>query len=93
MRRAQLQAAALRALAERLEGGSRISPELADALASELEAHPELADELEAFKAIDDATPEWHLHELERCDREDSGGEPWEVVRARILARAQRRSA
>ena len=82
---------ALRAIAARVESGeTQISRELAAALASELEAHPELADELDAFEAIDDATPEWHLRELERCDRDDSGGEPWDVVRARILARSQR---
>jgi hypothetical protein len=89
MRRAQLQAVALRAIAERVESGTRISPDFADALAIELKAHPELADELDAFEVIDDATPEWHLRELERCDREDSGGESWDVVRARVLARSQ----
>jgi hypothetical protein len=94
MRRAQLQAVALRAIAERVESGTLgLTGELTSALAHELEARPELAEEVEAFEEIEGAPPAWHLEELARCEREDSGGEAWDVVRARILARGQRRSA
>ena len=66
MRRAHIQAVALRAIADRVESGEAgLSTALTDALARELEAHPELVEELEAFEAVEDATPEWHVRELE----------------------------
>lgn len=89
---ARLQAAALRLAAERVEREEALAPELADARALDLNSHPAEMAELEAFAAVEgDRVPDWHLQVL--CDREDeTGGESWDVVEARILD-ALKRSA
>jgi hypothetical protein len=89
---ARLQAAALRLAAERVERGEALAPELADALARDLDSHPDEMAELEALAAAEgDRVPDWHLQIL--SDREaEKGGESWDVVEARILD-ALKRSA
>ncbi|WP_394822708.1 hypothetical protein [Pendulispora albinea] len=89
-RDAKLQAVALRLAADRAERGEQLSQELTAALAGELERHPEDVEQLAAFEALEQGTPAWHIEELDRRDREDSGGDPWPVVKARILVRARR---
>ena len=79
-----LQALALRLLAERVEAGGSISDGLARALAREVNAHPEDAEELAAAAALAGGqAPDWHLEVLEDRDAE-LGGESWDVVETRI---------
>ena len=89
---ARLQAAALRLAAERVERGEELGPELADALARDLDRHPGELAELEALAAVQgERVPDWHLQIL--SDREnETGGDSWDVVEARILG-ALKRSA
>jgi hypothetical protein len=89
-----LQALALRLVAKRVEAGGSISGGLANALAREVERHPEEAEELAAAAALaGGAVPDWHLEVLEARGGEE-GGDTWEAVEARIRSRiAQRRSA
>jgi hypothetical protein len=89
---ARLQAAALRLAADRVERGEELAPELADALARDLDRHPGELAELEALAAVQgERVPDWHLQIL--SDREnEAGGESWDVVEARILD-ALKRSA
>jgi hypothetical protein len=90
-RNAKLQAAALRLAAERVESGKGISAELEEALAVELELHPEDADQL---AAIDEGPlPEWLREEIKQSDREESESEDAHVFFERIAAERRRRSA
>jgi len=85
----RLQAAALRLAAERLERGEPLSPTLEEALADDMDRHPE---ELAALQAHEGALPKWMADELDRREREDAGTEEdGEVVMARLLAKHGRR--
>jgi hypothetical protein len=94
-RSSNLQALALRLVAERVEAGGEISDGLADALAREVDRHPEDAEELVAAAALaGEEIPDWHREVLAERDAEE-GGASWEVVEARIREKlaARRRSA
>jgi hypothetical protein len=81
----RLQAAALRLAAERLERGEPLSPTLEEALADDMDRHPE---DLAALQAHEGALPKWMADELDRREREDVGTEEdGEVVMARLLAK------
>lgn len=81
----RLQAAALRLAAERIERGEVLAPGLADALAQDMENHPE---EVAAIEAHEGPLPQWMADELDRREREDAGSEEdGEVVMARLLAK------
>ena len=69
-----------------------MAPELADALARDVGSHPTEMEELEALAAVEsEQPPAWHLDVLsERAD--ETGGDSWEIVEARILD-ALKRSA
>jgi hypothetical protein len=88
--RTRLQAAALRLAADRVDRGEPLAPELADALARDVGSHPGEMDELEALAVVEDnRVPAWHLDVLsERAD--ETGGDSWEVVEARILETLKR---
>jgi hypothetical protein len=90
--KARLQAAALRLAADRVDRGEPLARDLADALARDVGSHPAEMRELEALAAVEGArVPAWHLDVLsERAD--ETGGDSWEVVEARILD-ALKRSA
>lgn len=92
LRDPRVQAAALRLAAERLELGEPLTPELADALATDMAQH---ADELAAIEAHEGPLPQWMADELDRRDRGDSGTEEdGEAVMARLLAKhSQRRQS
>ncbi len=84
----RIQAAALRLVAERVERGESLAPELANALANDMAKHGE---ELESLEAHEGALPRWMADELDRRDREDAGTEEdGEVVMARLLAKFSR---
>ena len=86
-------AAALRLAAARVEAGEPLSPELTQALARELELHPEDAAEVAAF-AVNGASaaPGWHIEELLRRERDDlAPGEDADVVMSRLLQQLRRR--
>ena len=84
-----LQALALRIVAGRVEAGGSISGDLADALAHEVDRHPEDAEELAAAASLaGERVPDWHLAELEARDAEE-GGDSWRDVEARIHERLQ----
>ncbi len=91
----QVQAAALRLAAERIERGGSLEPALAEALEDDLNHHPEELEELAGFEASEGPVPEWMRDELDRREASDSGGELASVVMARVLAqlKGQRRSA
>jgi hypothetical protein len=93
-RSATLQALALRLVAERVEAGGAISDALADALAGEVDRHPEDAEELAAAAALAGGQiPDWHREILEERDAEE-GGASWDAVEARVREKlAARRSA
>jgi len=79
----------LRLAAERLERGEPLSPTLEEALADDMDRHPE---ELAALQAHEGALPKWMADELDRREREDAGTEEdGEVVMARLLAKHGRR--
>ena|ERR1700722_4998244 len=81
-----LQALALRLVAERVEAGGSISDTLADALAHEVDRHPEDAEELAAAVALAGGqVPDWHREILKERDTEVGGGS-WDAVEARIRA-------
>jgi hypothetical protein len=83
-RTSNLQALALRLVAERVEAGGAISDVLADALAREVDGHPEDAEELVAAAALaGEQVPDWHREVLAERDSEE-GGASWDVVEARI---------
>ena len=85
-RSSDLQALALRLVAERVEAGGSISDVLADALAREVNRHPEDAEELAAAVALAGGkVPDWHREILEERDTE-VGGDSWDAVEARIRA-------
>ena len=84
----RLQAAALRVAAERLDRGGQLTPELADALASDLATHPDEIEELAAVQAHEGALPQWMADELDRREREDAGSEEdGDVVMDRLIAK------
>jgi hypothetical protein len=84
----RFQAAALRLGAERLERGEPLAPSLADALADDMNRHPE---ELAAVEAHEGPLPEWMAEELDRRDRQDAGTEEdGEVLTARLLVKHSR---
>ena len=79
----------MRLAAERLERGEPLSPTLEEALADDMDRHPE---ELAALQAHEGALPKWMADELDRREREDAGTEEdGEVVMARLLAKHGRR--
>jgi hypothetical protein len=89
----RLQAAALRLVAERVECGEALAPELAEALANDMAKHPE---DVAAIEAHEGSLPQWMAEELDRREREDAGSEEdGDVVMARLLAKhpQRRRSA
>jgi hypothetical protein len=62
----RVQAAALRLVAERVERGEELAPELAEALANDMANHPE---EVAAIEAHEGSLPQWMAEELDRRDR------------------------
>lgn len=82
------QAVALRLVADRLDRGGALAPELTDALANDLATHPEELEELEAADAHEGPLPPWMAAELDRREREDAGTEEdGDVVMDRLLAK------
>ena len=79
----------MRLAAERLERGEPLSPTLEEALADDMDRHPE---DLAALQAHEGALPKWMADELDRREPEDVGSEEdGEVVMARLLAKHSRR--
>src|SRR5258708_5524034 len=73
----KLQAVALRLAADRVAAGQPLAPDLAEALAREVDRHPEDAEQLEAFAALEaERVPPWHLEVLDERDAEE-GGDTW----------------
>ncbi len=63
---AHLTASVLRLLADRVEHGERVSPELEQALEKEARQNPATAEEIAAFEAAHGPVPEWMCAELDR---------------------------
>ena len=82
------QAVALRLVADRLDRGGALAPELADALANDLATHPEELEELAAADAHEGPLAPWMAAELERREQGDAGTEEdGDVVTDRLLAK------
>jgi hypothetical protein len=82
------QAVALRLVADPLDRGGALAPELADALANALANHPDEIEELAAADEHVGALPPWMATELERREREDAATEEdGDVVMGRLLAK------
>jgi hypothetical protein len=63
---AHLTASVLRQLADRVEHGEHVSPELEQALEREARQNPATAEEIAAFEAARGPVPEWVGDELDR---------------------------
>jgi hypothetical protein len=88
LRSSRAQAVALRLVADRLDRGGALAPELADALAHYVANHPDEIEELAAADELEGALPQWMAAELERREREDAATEEdGDVVMGRLLAK------